>query len=270
MVDEKTKFILIQIAPLIIWFSFLIIMLFVVLIFRKKSKRIIDYINSSFWKYDEIFVEDKSEGKALGKRLFFDDGSIQIVSRHLFSSTIATIGPIIAVWWRTLLIDVKIQSNCIDEFGCFHLNASYFEVEECAGKNSVTDTLICYKLSFPNIDEFISGVGIAYGFTRIMLSINQFILDKFNLLRLVNWRKRLLLYISLMIAIFISCICLGIAIGLSDKFFIWSLTSILNYLIPFMILLSPIMSIVIFCRMNVKLKNHTFYDGVLVYRMNRK
>jgi hypothetical protein len=265
MVESKTKFILIQISPLILWVALILFILIGVLVFRKKAKPFIDYFNSVFWNYENCFVNGKSEGKALGKRIFFDKESIKIVSRHLFSSTICSFGPIIAVWWRTVLVDVKIGTKCLEDYDCFRLNSSYFEFEECI--DSTSDSFICSKFSVPNVDKFITSVGVAYGFTRIMLSINKFILNKLSLFKIVNVKKRICIYIFLVFSILIILIGFGVAIGLSDKFLVWSITSIINYLIPFMILLSPIMAIIVFCRMNVKLAKNAYIDGILVYNM---
>jgi hypothetical protein len=123
------------------------------------------------------------------------------------------------------------------------------------------------NFEFPNVDKFITSVGVAYGFTRIMLSINKFILNKLSLFKIVTVKKRICIYIFLVFSILIILIWFGVAIGLSDKFLVWSITSIINYLIPFMILLSPIMAIIVFCRMNVKLAKNAYIDGILVYNM---
>ena len=97
MVDSKTKFILIQISPLIVLLAFIVLNLVGVLIFRKKARPFIDFLNSMFWNYDYCFINCKSDGKVLGKCLFIEKESTKIVSRHLFSSIIAAAGPIAAV-----------------------------------------------------------------------------------------------------------------------------------------------------------------------------
>ena len=270
MTDPTIKFIALASVPLII--AILIVYL-AYLAIKFKLKTLIDSINFFFWGLTDCYVYGVSRGKVLGTRLFIQQNSIDFVCEHLLYGAANALGLVIAIWWRIIFFQITASSTCIDGFDCYSTPKGALDgfpkYIPCVNSSILpADTvLICLSFSVPTLDLFFTRIGVAYGFTMIIFHVIRLIM-KFNGGPQVN--NTISFFGSLFFAAITVITLLG-AIILST-FTEWLTKTIINYIIPFMILLSIIIAFLLFGCMNRKLRklNDPFDDGDLVYYIRKQ
>jgi hypothetical protein len=271
MSDPSTKYILLALAPII--FTILLVLLSYLAI-RFDLKSVIDSVNGLFWDLKDCYVYGASRGKVLGERLFMHKLSVKYVNIFLLYGAANAFGLIFTIWWRIIFFDISTDSQCIKDLDCFSTETSNFigfpKYEPCLNISqtfSESTVLFCLRFSIPTIDALFVRVGVAYGFTAIIFSIIRFIM-KFNAGPKAN-KTISIISIVLLIVIIVLMVLL---IAFLKAFSAWLAKSLINYIIPFMIVLCIIVAFILFGCMNRKLAKYydPFNDGDLVYYIRKK
>ena len=166
------------------------------------------------------------------------------------------------LWWRIIFFQITTSATCLTDYDCFITDTSkligfpiYEQCNNLSEKFSNNMSYICIQFTIPSLDDLYTTVGVSYGLTAVVFSILRFIMA---LNVSAKFSKIILIASSLLF--FGVVVLLILLISFISSFTSWLKNSFVNYLVPFLILISIFIAIGLFCVLNIRLEKIQNYN----------